>query len=205
MKINLKQITSYILGATLVLGGVVVAGSLTPTVINTNTPSFVTVSDLYNKITNNTFSVSTHAVSTTTSPASSMFTLTQVYNAIPTIDASKIATGTTYMGVVGTLSTTTNLIWSTGTSNDYWGVVESYCSTLTEGGQSAGTWRLPKYSELIKSYEDASGSPSGFSGNYWSVISVPTDATEAYLVNMSTAVAVKTSKTAIKYTGRCVR
>jgi len=204
MKINLKQIASYVLGATLVVGGVVVAGSLTPSA-NTSVPNFVTVSDLYNKVTNNTFSASTHTVSTTTAPASSMYTVSQVYNAIPTLDASKIATGTTYMGVIGTLSTTTTLTWSTGSSNDYWGVVGPYCSALTEGGQLAGTWRLPKYSELVKAYEDASGTPSGFSAtSYWSSVSVPSDGTKAYLVDMGTALSTSLAKAGSKNYARCV-
>ena len=51
MKSNIKKIVSYVLGATLVISGVVFAGSLTPSV-NTDTPNFVTLEDLYQKTQN---------------------------------------------------------------------------------------------------------------------------------------------------------
>ena len=101
MKTKLKQIVTYILGAVLVIGGVVFAGSLTPSV-STNTSNFVTLSDLYNKIIDNTYSNSTHSVSTTSAPVSTMYSLSDIYNAIPTISTYIIINSATIMGVQGT-------------------------------------------------------------------------------------------------------
>lgn len=172
MKIRFKQIISYILGAILVMGGAVIAGSLTPSA-NTSTPNFVTLSDLYNKVINNTFSTSTHSISTTTVAASSMYSLLDVYNAIPTLDASNIATGTTYMGVVGTLVDSA-LTWS---SSDYpnngspiltgWNTGSLFCANATNGGYN--DWRLPTVGELRLKFEETDSAPVDFSdGIYWS-------------------------------------
>ncbi len=105
MRINLKHILSYILGATLVIGGVVFAGTLTPSV-STDTANFVTLSDIYNKIILNTYSTSTHSISTTSAPVASMYTLSDIYNAIPTLSSGTITTGTTIMGIAGAYNTT---------------------------------------------------------------------------------------------------
>jgi len=61
-----------------------------------------TLSDIYNKLNLNTYIPNVHITSTTTSPASSFNTLTEIWNSIPIISASTIATGTIIMGVVGT-------------------------------------------------------------------------------------------------------
>ncbi|HNV97154.1 MAG TPA: DUF1566 domain-containing protein, partial [bacterium] len=43
-----------------------------------------------------------HDLNSSATPASTFYTLKQVYEAIPTLEAGKIVTGTTYMGVTGT-------------------------------------------------------------------------------------------------------
>lgn len=79
------------------------AGSLTPS--GTPAPTFYTLNDIYTRlITNATSTAGNHSLSITTSPATSMHTLTEIYNAIPTIDPTKVLTGTTYLGVAGTLN-----------------------------------------------------------------------------------------------------
>ena len=192
MNINLKQLITYILGAFLIIGGVAFAGSLTPSV-NISTPNFVTLSDIYNKILNNTYTVSTHLVSTTSAPVSSMNTLSDIWNAIPTISAGTIINGTTIMGVAGTynisnltpdkvLSGITYGTSSTGTSAGVqptewygsdtptgttdWNTGSSICAGLsTAGGAKPGVaWRLPTYQELLTIYLDNNGTPPGFQG-----------------------------------------
>ena len=85
MKNKYKQIIFYVLGAFLVVGGVVLAdiiNKLIPTE-NTSTPNFVTLSDIYNRITVGTAQSNHTNISTSSSPLSSMYTLSEIYNAIP--------------------------------------------------------------------------------------------------------------------------
>lgn len=110
---KLKPIASYLLGALLVYTGIVLAGSLTPGEgVTTSTATHYTLSDIYNKLNLNTYSVSSHSVSTSSSPLASMNTLTEIWNSIPTISASTIATGTTIMGIAGT-----NPAWAYGSTS----------------------------------------------------------------------------------------
>ncbi len=104
---HLKSILSYILGATLVIGGVVFAGTLTPSV-SIDTANFVTLSDIYNKIILNTYSTSTHSISTTSAPVASMYTLLEIWNGIPAIDSSKMLDTYSLMGVTGAIAVKTN-------------------------------------------------------------------------------------------------
>ena len=129
MKNKLSQIITYIFVATLIVGGVVFAGSLNSSV-NTGTTNFLTLSDLYNKIVNNTYSTSTHSLSTTSVPASTMHTLAEIYNAIPTIDAGTIINGITVMGVTGTYNAS-NLIPNNVLSGTSYGT--SSVGTLSAG------------------------------------------------------------------------
>jgi len=119
VKVKLKQLTVYIIGGFFVVGSVLFAGSLTPSV-SISTPNFLTFSDLYNKIIDNAYSTSTHSISTTTAPASSMYTLTQIWNAIPTISSSTILDNTTIMGITGSIAVKTgdNPATTTSTSTN---------------------------------------------------------------------------------------
>src|SRR5450755_69744 len=83
--------------------GLTHAGSLTP--IATPAATMYTLGDIYTRLTTNATSTSgNHSLSTTTAPASSFHTLTEIYNAIPTIDPTKVLTGTSYLGVAGSAS-----------------------------------------------------------------------------------------------------
>ena len=108
MQTKLKSISFFVLGALLVLGGVILAGSLTPSG-NTSTPTFYTLSDIYNKLNLNTYSASTHTVSTTSLPTTStMHTLTEIWDKIPVIDYSQILDTYSIMGATGTIAVKTN-------------------------------------------------------------------------------------------------
>jgi len=62
-----------------------------------------TLSDIYTRLTTNATSTEgDHSFSPPASPASSMYTLTQIYEAIPTIVANTVKLGTSYLGVSGT-------------------------------------------------------------------------------------------------------
>ena len=84
MKSNIKKIVSYILGASLVIGGVVFAGVLSPSV-STGTPNFVTLEDLYQKTQNFSYSLSSHDVSTSSEVAPSMHTLQDIWDSLSNI------------------------------------------------------------------------------------------------------------------------
>src|SRR5690348_16972828 len=75
---------------------VVYAGSLTPPSLPSAT--MYTLDDIYARLTTNAVAGS-HSLSTTTSPAGSFHTLTQIYNAIPTIYPTDLLASSTYLGV----------------------------------------------------------------------------------------------------------
>lgn len=68
-------------------------------------PTFYTLGDIYTKLTDNTSSAdeADHNLSSSAIPASTFYTLKQVYEAIPTLDADKMLTTADYMGVTGTI------------------------------------------------------------------------------------------------------
>lgn len=86
----------------LIIHQVVQAGSLSPSASPAAT--MYTLSDIYTRLTTNATSAEGgHVFVPSASPAGTLYTLTQVYGAIPTIDPVKVDTGTTYLGIVGTL------------------------------------------------------------------------------------------------------
>lgn len=98
----------YIVGTLCALVIVVVAGTLTPGDNTTSTPTMITLSDIYSKIQDLSYSAtsSDHSVSTTSSPVGTFNTLSQVYTLLDDLDytAEDIATGTSIMGVVGNIT-----------------------------------------------------------------------------------------------------
>jgi len=105
-----KKFKNYLLSAatiifaTAIVITVVNAGSLTPT--GTPTATMYTLQDIWQKITDNDNpslpTEGNHIFPPSSNPAGTMHTLAEIYTEIPTLDASKILTGTTYMGVAGT-------------------------------------------------------------------------------------------------------
>ena len=72
-------------------------------------PTFYTLGDVYNKLTDNTSSATEgdHNLNSSGTPASTFHTLKEIYEAIPTIDADKMLTTAEYMGITGTIQTRT--------------------------------------------------------------------------------------------------
>jgi hypothetical protein len=84
---------------------VVKAGSLLPP-SSPSSPAATgySLSDIYSRLTTNATSTeSGHAFAPSGSPTGTMFSLKQIYDAIPTIDPTTVATGTSYLGINGTL------------------------------------------------------------------------------------------------------
>ncbi len=97
------QFTILIAIAILVGVSLSYAGSLTPSASPVATS--YTLNDIYTRLTTNaTTTAGNHSLSTSTSPTASFYTLTEIYAGIPTIDATKVLTGTTYLGVAGSAS-----------------------------------------------------------------------------------------------------
>lgn len=105
---NFIQGSLVVLISVLIIFTVVQAGTIKPP-SGTPTATMYTLTDIYRKLTeNDTF--------TATDPSSRSFTfsdplqddthntLTQIYNVIPTIDANKVLTGISYLGVSGTMA-----------------------------------------------------------------------------------------------------
>jgi len=99
------QIGLTVLISVLIVFAIVKAGSFTPPNPPTSpAATSYTYSDIYTRLTTNaTSTAGNHAFDAVASPSSTLYDLTQIYNVIPTIDATKVATGTSYLGVSGSL------------------------------------------------------------------------------------------------------
>jgi hypothetical protein len=70
-----------------------------------------------------------------------------------------------------------------------WYAGKAACANSTEGGQTAGTWHLPTYGQLVDHYvnNNTSGGnpPTGFASDYyWSGTTYPSSTASAYYVDM---------------------
>ena len=101
--INFIKGSLTVLISVLVIYGVVQAGNLIPP-SGEPIAQFYTLTDIWTRITtNNTATVGDHSFTFSDSLTGGGKTLTDVYNAIPTIDATQVRLGTPYLGITGTL------------------------------------------------------------------------------------------------------
>jgi len=134
------------------------------------TPSLKTLNDIYVRLTTNE-AAGTHTLTPSVAASlteNAMPDLVEIYNAIPTIDPTKVLQGTTYLGVAGTAAAP--IVWGDDDNNTYtWDQAVAYCAAKTDGGY---TWRLPTISELLKGISDqfilSSGSGFRVYAFYWS-------------------------------------
>jgi hypothetical protein len=124
------QISSYVLIA-FIIGAFVrttFAGSLTPSATPAST--MYTLDGIYNRLIDNTTSQVEGSQSFTTpgSVSATFHNLKQIYESIPTLDATKILTGTTYMGIAGTASSGQAGLPKTG---------QTHCNAFSGGYGSA--------------------------------------------------------------------
>lgn len=171
MKKTLLTILTLILTVTIGAQITRAIGSLTPSGTAGDATQY-TLNDIYTKLTTNS-STSTKSGSFTTpeTVAATFRTLTEIYNAIPTIDATKVATGTIYLGVTGILATSTPALqWSTDQGSLTWANAVAACAGTVDG--STG-WRLPTISELLAGISDDwlinnSGTRFVYNTRFWS-------------------------------------
>lgn len=226
--------TIIILTLTVTLGVQVTnaIGTLTP-VGNVGEATQYTLNDIYERLTtNNSTSTNSGTFTTPGSVIATFRTLTEIYNAIPTIDANKVATGTTYLGVTGNLQglppiptwqtdPELNLCWGNGqfeinngcsigngwTAEGY-GAAQ-YCENLVTEGFS--DWRLPtilEYSSITdySTFNNATQVP-GFTqvnSDYWSGTLYSGDSNSAWIWNNYYGSKNFLSKSD-QYSVRCVR
>ena len=94
---------SFLLTAILIAFAVAHAGSLSP--LSSPAATSYTLSDIYARLsTNASATAGSHSFGATTTPQSTFPTLTQIYNAIPTIYATDFLATSTYLGVTGTIA-----------------------------------------------------------------------------------------------------
>ena len=105
-----KKIKSFIQGSLVVVVSILVtstiikAGTITPPSETPVTAKFYTLSEIHTRlITNATATEGGHDFTFSDSLASTHHTLTEIYDAIPTIIANTVKLDTTYLGVKGTL------------------------------------------------------------------------------------------------------
>lgn len=171
MKTNLKNLSIYIITTILILGGVAIAGSLTPTGSDIS-PTMVTLEDLYQKTQDFTYSTSSHNISTESTPSATMHTLSDIWTGLtnfilPPVD--KVEDGYAYgpnASLEGELSASAAVLeWSADRGSMNWDAAVANCTTW--GG------RLPKIGELLNALSQQfieGGTEDGFvgSGIYWS-------------------------------------
>jgi hypothetical protein len=190
---KLKITLSYILGGVALLGAVALAGSLTPPDgSSTDTPTMFTTSDIYNRLDDINHTPQNKNTSTTSSPDISMRSLSEIWDNFPTILSNTIATGTTIMGITGTLygDTDPSKVLDTAiypgtatvapyslvlqTEQDFvlnWDDAISYAQHLEIDGITVSEtpqniWRLATISELMKFYGERylEGNPNNITG-----------------------------------------
>ena len=142
-------ILSSLLFLTFIIGAVVrtsFAGSLTPSVSPAST--MYTLEDIYTKLTDSTTTATEGTASFTTpgTVSATLHNLKQIYELIPTIDATKVLCGTTYLGVAGSASagyTHASAPLKTGQTTCYDVSGNSICcaSTGQDGQYQAGVAR----------------------------------------------------------------
>ncbi|MGB2762181.1 MAG: hypothetical protein WBC21_01420, partial [Minisyncoccales bacterium] len=101
--LNLLKLVMTVAISVLVIFTVVQAGTITPP---SGEPSaqFYTLTDIYNRLNDNsTASESGHLFTFADALSGTHYTLTQIYDKIPTIVANTVKLDTTYLGVDGTL------------------------------------------------------------------------------------------------------
>ncbi len=187
-------------------------GSLTPSGTAGDATQY-TLNDIYTKLTTNTSTSTKSGMFTTPGSVTATFrTLTEIYDAIPTIDATKVATGTSYLGVMGTKQdgVVYPTQWSTEDPTGYvtWQAAMDYCDYLETDGSTVNVavqniWRLPTYIELVNAYLTG---VSGFQSDYyWSSTEVPGSPSNAYFVYMDYGNAYYVGKTNPGTLARCTR
>lgn len=209
MKKTLLTILTIVLTVTL---GAQIIGSLTPSGTAGDATQY-TLNDIYTRLTTNTSTSTKSGMFTTPGSVAATFrTLTEIYNAILTIDATKVATGTSYLGVMGTKQdgVVYPTQWSTEDPTGYvtWQSAMDYCDYLEEDGSTVNVavqniWRLPTYIELVNAY--LTGVSSFQSDSYWSSTGYPGYPSSADSVDMGNGDAYYGDKTNPDNLGRCTR
>ncbi|MDP2909913.1 MAG: DUF1566 domain-containing protein [bacterium] len=160
---------AVVLVSILVVVTVVKAGSITPP---SGTPSaqFYSLNEIYTRLITNGAATG-HSFDFSDSLVGTGRTLTEIYNAIPTIDASKILSGATYLGIPGTIAD--NGVFSlTATVSD---------QTVDAGYYSGGTLLGDAY--LISSNIRSGINIFGVAGNSNVVNTSSGDAAEANVLS----------------------
>ncbi|MFA4880819.1 MAG: hypothetical protein WC650_04330 [Candidatus Doudnabacteria bacterium] len=115
----------------LIFGSESWAGSLNPSASPAATS--YTLGDIYLRLTTNaTANEANHLFAPTASPASSLYTLKQIYETIPTINAAKVLSGISYLGIAGTYNAA-NLSTSTVKQGTAFGVSSTGALTPNDG------------------------------------------------------------------------
>jgi len=118
---NFIQGSLVVLISVFIIFTVVQAGTITPP---SGTPGaqFYTLSEIYTRLTTNaTSTVGGHSFTFADSLAGTGRTLTEIYNAIPTIDPTKLLDTATYLGVTGSITTQTLSADSVNVPAGYYG------------------------------------------------------------------------------------
>lgn len=171
---KLKIFSLYLLGGVLVVSAISFAGSLSPS--SSPSPTTHSLNDIYQKLIDNSYTESIPADFNfpTGEATSTMFTVEDIWNAIPEISSStiisgetilgidgiyntvgltpdRVASGTSYgVGLTGTmlsgnpLFTRVSLQWSPTFGPMTWIAATAYCSTY----DNKQSWRLPTRYEL---------------------------------------------------------
>ncbi|HVM73592.1 MAG TPA: DUF1566 domain-containing protein [Candidatus Paceibacterota bacterium] len=129
---------SVLLPVLVVASVVYAAGSLMPP-SGTPAATSYTLDDIYTRLTTNAGATAgNHNLSTTTSPSAPAHGLTDIYNAIPTINATKIDSGTTYLGITGTLMANEFNGTCNSTAGDFFLAPCTFRGPIAGGSQADG-------------------------------------------------------------------
>ena len=198
MPAKLQQITIYILGAFLVIGGVVFAGLLAPSV-GTDTSTFYTLEDIFQRLQDNNFSPSSHLLSATNPPTPSMHNLSDIYGSITPFYNTAFNLGSSTGYSLG-YSTGINIGSSTGYSTGYDAGLatnpaeNNVRSSIAYGNGQIGTIVLPDISKVLASTNYGAGGTE-----YTGALIVPSIPSESNVL-----IGVHYGDNGIQYTGNVV-
>jgi hypothetical protein len=147
--------------AVLIVAALAHAGTLTPSASPAATSH--TLDDIYTRLTTNaTSTAGSHLFAPGSTPAATLRTLTEIYSAIPTIVATSVRSGTSYLGVSGTYTPdfpTLSNVCDTDTSDNATGTLTVASSTIGVGNTYCGVAGI-----LLKDQFNGSLGAGGFPG-----------------------------------------
>jgi hypothetical protein len=148
---NILRNLFIIIISVLLVAGFVKAGSLNPALAPAAT--FYTLDDIYTRLTNNAAGAvleGSHNLGPAALPVGTMRTLKEIYEIIPPINAAKILSDTTYLGVTGSIINGSNVTVTSSTPTDM--PAGYYSGKTCSAALTGGTGSVAGAGQILDTY-----------------------------------------------------